>query len=102
MISASLRVRPLLRFPVSHRALSTGTEIPINYMHGQPHPVVKPKEEYPEWLWKIDKSPTLGALEKKYNSLPDGFDGLSLLEQRRVVQLMNKRDIKDDNLERST
>ena len=52
-------------FPRSF-ASSPSSEIPIQYMHGQPHPAVQPKGEYPEWLWQVGKSPTLGALEKKY------------------------------------
>ncbi|GMH93587.1 hypothetical protein TL16_g12672 [Triparma laevis f. inornata] len=85
---------------LTKRTFATGDEIPVQFMHGEPNPVVLPRSEYPDWLFKITDNATYGQLEKKIEE--KGFDSLELEEQKRFIKLESRRGIKDGNEDSST
>ncbi|CAK4076792.1 unnamed protein product [Aphanomyces euteiches] len=66
---------------------------PVNILKDGSHPELKPREEYPEWLFTLlEPKPTLGELERK------GYDNLESLEdKRRLIKLSYRRAIKEKN-----
>jgi hypothetical protein len=104
----SLAKSTMLRLPSRTYATSAlclakvGDAIPISSLKDVPHPVIKPRSEYPEWLWSVTEKHTLTQLLKEEKSNPLGFDGLSIEKQKRIIQLMSRRKIKDKNLDAAT
>ena len=77
-------------------SVTVGAEIPINYKKEGKHPKVLPREQYPPWLWTVTNVTTLTECERK------GYDNMKTMsEKRRYVQLLNTKDIKEKNLNRT-
>ncbi|ETW10084.1 hypothetical protein H310_00470 [Aphanomyces invadans] len=70
---------------------------PVNILKDGTHPELKPREEYPEWLFTLlDPKPTLGELERK------GYDNLETMEdKRRLIKLSYRKAIKEKNNSKS-
>ncbi|OQR98454.1 hypothetical protein ACHHYP_08621 [Achlya hypogyna] len=70
---------------------------PVNILKDGTHPELKPREEYPEWLYTLlDPKPTLGELERK------GYDNLETMEEkRRLITLSYRKAIKEKNASKS-
>ena len=100
---ASLLYRPgcvssVRSVPQALRRMSTtvGTEIPVNYKKEGKHPKVLPRDQYPEWLWGITTYVSLTECEKK------GYDNMTTMkEKRRYVQLLNTKDVKEKNFNKT-
>ncbi|TMW67738.1 hypothetical protein Poli38472_007410 [Pythium oligandrum] len=70
--------------------------VPTNILKEGAHPELKEKDEYPAWLFTLlDTKPTVGELERQ------GFDNLSLEEQRRYLTLTNRKIVKTNNAAKS-
>ncbi|EQC27823.1 hypothetical protein SDRG_14407 [Saprolegnia diclina VS20] len=70
---------------------------PVNILKDGAHPELKPREEYPEWLFTLlEPKPTLGELERK------GYENLESMEdKRRLIKLSYRRAIKEKNASKS-
>jgi len=99
----SLRVATLLSsrgFTTSTVArAAVGDEVPVSFVKDVPNPVIKPRSEYPEWLFEITDRATLTGLLKLEKANPDGFDGLPLETQKQIIQLQNRKIIKENNVD---
>mmetsp|Transcript_26154 Transcript_26154/g.36121 ORF Transcript_26154/g.36121 Transcript_26154/m.36121 type:complete len:133 (-) Transcript_26154:192-590(-) len=64
----------------------------LNIMKGGADPELGSTESYPDWLWTLtDPKPSLVELTRK------NFPDLTLDEQKRLVKLQNREDIKSKN-----
>mmetsp|Transcript_5233 Transcript_5233/g.10447 ORF Transcript_5233/g.10447 Transcript_5233/m.10447 type:complete len:120 (+) Transcript_5233:135-494(+) len=83
--------------------LKVGDVIPVGYLKDEKDPVVMKKEEYPSWVWSLPSStsPTLTSLIRKEAETGE-FNDLELAEQRRYIQLQQRRIIKEQNLEKAS
>eukprot|EP00953_Heterococcus_sp_UTEX-ZZ885_P000940 1017-Heterococcus_DN1.PRE.1 len=71
-------------------AAATAGIIPINYLKDGTDPVAKPNEYYPDWLRDLSL-PNATELKLK------GLENLTIDEERRYLQLQNRKRIKDNN-----
>ena len=63
---------------------------PVNIKKGGSHPKLMSNDQYPDWLWEINKpKPMLSDLMSK--------DELDLNELKRMAKLMNRQNIKQNN-----
>ncbi len=77
-------------------SVTVGAEIPINFKKEGKHPKVLPREQYPEWLWNVTKYVSLTECERL------GYDNMKTMqEKRRYVQLLNTKDIKEKNFNKT-
>jgi len=87
-----------------------GTELPLAFMKDQPNPVTLPRADYPAYVFDYKVGlPTLGMLEaKEYAGGEEldgggvGWDTMSMEEKDRYIKLLNRRMIKEQNMERTT
>jgi len=70
---------------------------PVNILKDGEHPELKPREEYPEWLFTLlEPKATLGELERR------GYDNLETMdEKRRLITLSYRKAIKEKNSSKS-
>ncbi|CAG9460145.1 unnamed protein product [Pedinophyceae sp. YPF-701] len=70
----------------------TAADAPVSILKGEPNPQLLPDDQYPDWLWTLlDPKPTLTELKAKE---PD----LTVKELKRMMKLMNRQHIKDNNV----
>jgi hypothetical protein len=100
---SSLSSSHSLYHSTSRTNIKVGDSIPISYLKDESDPLILSRSEYPDWVWSLHKStsPTLTSLLKKEEKLGD-FNELEIEEQRRYLQLAQRRAIKEANLDRST
>ena len=83
-------------------SVKVGESIPISYLKDEQDPLIMDRASYPSWVWNLPNStsPTLTSLMRK--EAKGDFNDLEIQEQRRYLQLANRKNIKEDNLDRST
>lgn len=81
---------------IVEEAIDLAHFVPTNiYKEGQ-HAELKDPSAYPEWLFKLlEPQPTLGELERA------GFETLELEDQRRYLNLGNRRRVKNTNADKA-
>jgi hypothetical protein len=72
----------------------------INVLKEGQDPVVRKKEEYPQWIFNIPRNLTLDELVEKEAELKSKGEKLPPSEARRLVRLRRKNLIKENNYDR--
>jgi hypothetical protein len=75
--------------------VKSGDKVPISYLKDEEDPIIMSRSEYPSWVWNLPSStsPTLTDLVRK-EGVGD-FNDLTLWEQRRYLQLAQRKNIKE-------
>merc|ERR1711920_204497 len=94
--AASRPVSQTARTATRGFAAKVGDEVPVNILKEGKNPVIKERDEYPEWLFKVvEPRPAFAELERR------GFYNLDLKDKRRFLTLMNRQRIKEKNAMKS-
>mmetsp|Transcript_4365 Transcript_4365/g.7455 ORF Transcript_4365/g.7455 Transcript_4365/m.7455 type:complete len:107 (+) Transcript_4365:93-413(+) len=78
-------------------SFEVGSPIPINFMKDSPDPVIKPDDEYPEWLFSLTEPlPTKRELVEMIEK--DGMEAVSTRHLKLTKRRLTKEQIKENNL----
>jgi hypothetical protein len=73
-----------------------GAKVPVNYITGEPAPVILEDKDYPEWLFNVGKK---GITKNELIAIVEagGVESLSIYQAKRLKRLLIKEGIKESN-----
>ena len=71
----------------------------LNILQNGSDPVLRPDEEYPDWLWTIHEPlPSVSSLQARV--VAEGADALTDFEKTRMIKQWNRHRIRESNNEK--